>query len=148
MHHMCWLCYAAGDFSPNCPCDHRHEVLSSKLNASQPDEAEPQCGFCVEDPEDQQPDQNQHMQQVAEETMQSWRDTATEHGELRTMFEVGAPYMTVYDDSKVQCSDHRILTNLYMKVTLKVQCSDHRILTDLSTIYESLAWPVCVRNLT
>ena len=90
----------------------------------------------------------EHMQQVAETTKQSWREAATEHGELCSMFEVRAPYMTVYDDSKVQCSDHRILTNLYMKVTLKVQCSDHRILTDLSTIYESLAWPVCVRNLT
>ena len=58
MHHMCWLCYAAGDFSPNCPCDHRHEMLSSKLNTSQLNEAGPQCGFCVEDPEDQQPDRN------------------------------------------------------------------------------------------
>ena len=88
MHHMCWLCYAAGDFSPNCPCDHRHEMLSPEPNTSQPDEAEPQCSFCVEDPEDQQPDQNQHMQQVAEETMQSWRHAATEHGQLRTMCEV------------------------------------------------------------
>ena len=89
MHHMCWLCYAAGDFSPNCPCDHRHEMLSPEPNTSQPDEAEPQCSFCVEDPQDQQPDQNQHMQQVAEETMQSWRHAATEHGQLRTMCEVG-----------------------------------------------------------
>ena len=88
MHHMCWLCYAAGDFSPNCPCDHRHEMLSPEPNTSQPDEAEPQCSFCVEDPQDQQPDQNQHMQQVAEETMQSWRHAATEHGQLRTMCEV------------------------------------------------------------
>ena len=96
----------------------------------------------------------EHMQQVAETTKQSWREAATEHGELCSMFEVSGPYMTVYDGSKVQCSHHRILTNLYQArgeprtAQLKVQCTDHRILTDLSTIYESLAWPVCVRNLT
>ena len=44
-----------------------------------------------------------HMQQVGDQTMQAWRDAATEHGELQTMFEVGAPYMTVYDVSQVQC---------------------------------------------
>jgi hypothetical protein len=53
------------------------------------------------------------MQQVSDQTMQAWRDVATEHVKLTCMFEVGAPYMTVYDLSKVQCSCHRIFTNLY-----------------------------------
>ena len=34
------------------------------------------------------------MQQVANQTVQAWRDAATEHVELKCMFEVGAPYMT------------------------------------------------------
>jgi hypothetical protein len=53
------------------------------------------------------------MQQVANQTVQAWRDAATEHVELKCMFEVGAPYMTVYDVSQVQCSCHRILTDLF-----------------------------------
>ena len=55
----------------------------------------------------------EHMQQVADQTMQAWRAAATEHVELHSMFEVGAPYMTVYDVGQVQCSCHRILTDLY-----------------------------------
>jgi hypothetical protein len=55
----------------------------------------------------------EHMQQVADQTMQAWRDAATEHVELRSMFAVEAPYMTVYDARQVRCSSHRILTNLY-----------------------------------
>jgi hypothetical protein len=53
------------------------------------------------------------MQEVAEGTEQAWRDAATEHVELRTMFEVGEPYMTVYDACQIQCSCHRILHGLY-----------------------------------
>ena len=40
-------------------------------------------------------------------------DAATEHVELRTIFEVGEPYMTVYDANQIQCSCHRILHGLY-----------------------------------
>ncbi len=54
----------------------------------------------------------EHMQQVEEETMQAWRDAATELVELHNMFQVGAPYMTVYDVGQVQCSGHRILKDL------------------------------------
>ena len=45
----------------------------------------------------------EHMQQVANQTMQAWRAAATEHVELHCMFEVGAPYMKVYDVGQVQC---------------------------------------------
>ena len=38
----------------------------------------------------------EQMQQVADQTMQAWRDAATEHVQLHCMFEVGAPYMTIY----------------------------------------------------
>ena len=54
------------------------------------------------------------MQEVAKRTEQAWRDAATEHVELRTMFEVGEPYMTVYDAGQIQCSCHRILHGLYV----------------------------------
>ena len=55
----------------------------------------------------------EHTQQVADQTMQAWRDAATEHVQLHCMFEVGAPYMTIYIDGPVQCSCHRILKGLY-----------------------------------
>jgi len=55
----------------------------------------------------------EQMQQVADQTMQAWRDAATEHVQLHCMFEVGAPYMTIYIDGPVQCSCHRILKGLY-----------------------------------
>ena len=45
--------------------------------------------------------------------MHAWKRAATEHVELRSMFEVGAPYMTVYIDGPIKCSDHRILESLY-----------------------------------
>jgi len=55
----------------------------------------------------------EQMQQVADQSMQAWRDAATEHVQLHCMFEVGAPYMTIYIDGSVQCSCHRILEGLY-----------------------------------
>ena len=55
----------------------------------------------------------ENMQQVANQTMHAWRDAATEHVELHRMYEVGAPYMTVYDVGQVLCSCHRILRGLY-----------------------------------
>ena len=55
----------------------------------------------------------EQMQQVADRSMQAWRDAATEHVQLHCMFEVGAPYVTIYIDGPVQCSCHRILKGLY-----------------------------------
>ena len=55
----------------------------------------------------------EHMQQVADKTMQTRRDAATERVKLHSMFKVGAPYMTVFNVSQVRCSGHRILTNIY-----------------------------------
>ena len=42
-----------------------------------------------------------------------WTDAATEHIEVRSMFTAGAPYVTIYIDGPIQCSDHRILHALY-----------------------------------
>ena len=53
------------------------------------------------------------METIATELMKAWKDAATEHVRLRSMFETGYPYMTVYIDSPIQCSDHRILKDLY-----------------------------------
>ena len=52
----------------------------------------------------------EQMQQVADQSMHAWKEAATEHFELRSMFQVGAPYMTIYRDGP---SCHRILENLY-----------------------------------
>ena len=53
------------------------------------------------------------MQKVADWSKLSWREAATEHLELESMYEVGAPYMTIYDQGTMQCSGHRILRDLY-----------------------------------
>ena len=53
----------------------------------------------------------EQMQQVADRSMQAWRDAATDV-QLHCMFEVGAPYMTIYIHGSVQCSCHRILEGL------------------------------------
>ena len=55
----------------------------------------------------------EQMQQVSYQCMQAWKETATEHFELQSMFEVGAPYMTIYKDGAIQCSHHRILKDVY-----------------------------------
>ena len=53
------------------------------------------------------------LAQVEAQCMHAWQGAATEHLELRSMFQVGAPYMTIYKDGPIQCSDHRILEALY-----------------------------------
>ena len=48
----------------------------------------------------------EQMQQVSNQSMRAWKEAATEHFrgaatehfELRSMFQVGAPYMTIYKD--------------------------------------------------
>jgi len=37
----------------------------------------------------------EQMQQVSYQSMHAWKGAATEHFELRSMFQVGAPYMTI-----------------------------------------------------
>ena len=51
----------------------------------------------------------EQMQQVSDQSMRAWKGAATEHFELRSMFQVGAPFMTIYKDGAIQCSCHRIL---------------------------------------
>ena len=53
------------------------------------------------------------MQEVESQCMHAWKKAATEHFELRSMFQVESPYMTIYKDGPIQCSDHRILKDLY-----------------------------------
>ena len=55
----------------------------------------------------------EQMQQVLHQCIQAWKEAATEHFELRSMFQVGAPYMTIYKDGAIHCSCHRILKDLY-----------------------------------
>ena len=64
----------------------------------------------------------EHMQQVADQIMHAWKGSATDHFALRSMFQVGAPYMTL-----LQCSCHRILEILYdaqgePRITLTFLC--------------------------
>ena len=53
------------------------------------------------------------MQKVADAAILAWKDAATEHIQLRSMFTTGAPYITLYINGPIQCSEHRILRNLY-----------------------------------
>ncbi len=55
----------------------------------------------------------EQMQQVADISISAWKDAATEHVKLRSMFTTGAPYMTIYIDGPFQCSDQQILHDLY-----------------------------------
>ena len=51
----------------------------------------------------------EQMRHVALQSMHAWKEAATEHFELRSMFEVGAPYMMIYQNGPIHCSCHRIL---------------------------------------
>ena len=53
------------------------------------------------------------MQKVADAAILAWKVAATEHIQLRSMFTTGAPYITLYINGPIQCSEHRILRNLY-----------------------------------
>ena len=60
-----------------------------------------------------QPLKGPDMEQVRDTVMASWTSAAKGKVNLRTMFQVGSPYMTVYDANQVECSNHRILTNVF-----------------------------------
>ena len=60
-----------------------------------------------------QPLSEEQMQQVATESTRAWKDAATERIQLRSMFTTGEPYMTIYIDGHIRCTEHRILRNLY-----------------------------------
>ena len=53
------------------------------------------------------------MLQVVDQVEWAWTGAATEDIQLRSMFTAGAPYVTIYIDGPIRCSDHRILHNLY-----------------------------------
>ena len=53
------------------------------------------------------------MAEVNQQCMQTWRASSAQAQELCSMFETGAPYISIYDKSKVHCSDHRIIHDLY-----------------------------------
>ena len=55
----------------------------------------------------------EQMHEVANQSIGAWKNAATGDFELRSMFEVGAPYMTIYITGAIQCSCHCILKNLY-----------------------------------
>ena len=63
--------------------------------------------------ESNDPLSQEQMQQVADKVIRVWNGAATGHIQLRSMFTEGAPYLTVYIDGPIRCSDHRILHNLY-----------------------------------
>ena len=53
------------------------------------------------------------MEQVVAQVISAWRDAATEHVKLHSMIRADAPYVTVYIDGPIRCSQHRILKDLY-----------------------------------
>jgi endonuclease/exonuclease/phosphatase family metal-dependent hydrolase len=63
--------------------------------------------------ETKNPLSEEQMQQVADKSISAWKDAATEHVKLRSMFTTGAPYMTIYVSGPFQCSDQQILHDLY-----------------------------------
>ena len=63
--------------------------------------------------ENKNPLSEEQMQQVAAQGISAWKGAATEHIQLRSMFTTGAPYMTIYIDGPIRCSDHRILHDLH-----------------------------------
>ena len=53
------------------------------------------------------------MEHLAECVISAWNDAVTEHVKLCIMCTTGYPYMTIYNGGVVQCTDHRILDDLY-----------------------------------
>ena len=63
--------------------------------------------------ETNRPLSEEQMQLLADHCIKAWQDAATEHIQLRSMFTTGSPYMTIYIDGPIQCSNHQILRDLY-----------------------------------
>ena len=56
----------------------------------------------------------EQMQKLEAEVVSAWQNAATEHIQLCSMFTTGSPYMTVYIDGPIHCSNHQMLQNLYL----------------------------------
>ncbi len=56
---------------------------------------------------------DEQMRQVADQCKNAWRDAATEHVKLRSMYTTGQPFLTTYVEGAFTCSKHRTLHDLY-----------------------------------
>ena len=56
----------------------------------------------------------EQMQEVEHQITCAWKGAATEHFDLRSMFQVGKPYMTIYRHGPIHCSCQCILHTLYV----------------------------------
>ena len=54
-----------------------------------------------------------HLQQVATTAMKAWEGVATKHVSLKALYDLNAPYMTIYNEQEAVCTQHRILRKLF-----------------------------------
>ena len=54
-----------------------------------------------------------HMQEIAKTIQKALKIQGAEHFRLKFLFTADAPYMTAYDEFRIQCTEHRIFRNLY-----------------------------------
>ena len=55
----------------------------------------------------------QQMFDLADTIRTAWEAAATEHPDIEVLFEVDAPYLTIWDGKRCECKRHRILENVY-----------------------------------
>lgn len=55
----------------------------------------------------------QQMFDLADTIRTAWEAAATEHPDIAVLFEVDAPYLTIWDGNRCECKRHRILENVY-----------------------------------
>ena len=55
----------------------------------------------------------QQMFDLADTIRTAWEAAATEHPDIAVLFEVDAPYLTIWDGKRCECKRHRILENVY-----------------------------------
>jgi hypothetical protein len=55
----------------------------------------------------------QQMFDLADTIRIAWEAAATEHPDIAVLFEVDAPYLTIWDGKRCECKRHRILENVY-----------------------------------
>ena len=74
----------------------------------------PDAICCCEVGEAMNPMTMEQMSAIVDTIRTTWEATATEHPDISVLFAQGAPYLTIWDGNRCQCTHGRILEDVYV----------------------------------
>ena len=93
---------------------HRNLGVLSNTIASIVTNMKPDAICCCEVGEAMKPMTTVQMSAIVNTIRTTWEATATEHPDISVLFAQGAPYLTIWDGNRCQCTHGRILEDVYV----------------------------------